>query len=546
MVALENGRSAGGIVPGVTALGGAIALLVGAPLAWLAVEAIGARSADIFGAGHLLTYLLNSLVLGGGVALLAGIIGTITAALVSLTEFPGRGLLERALVLPLAAPAYILAYAYSQFLQHSGPVQTLLRAATGWGPRDYWFPDIRSLPGAILIFALVLYPYVYLLLRAAFLEQSPALFDAARSLGRRPLQAFLAVSLPLARPALVAGLALAVMETLADFGVVSHFGIQTFTTAIYEAYAFLGDRPLAAALALTLLGIVGLLLVLERADRGRAATRTTAPARERARIALKGVPAVAAFATCALPVLLGAALPAAILFGLAIPYGHDLLSTRYAALLSNTLLLGILGAAVVVTIGLVLAYAGRAARGPLARVALGVSVVGYAIPGSVIAIAVLAPLAALDNLANLWAGELFGARLGLFLTGSIVALVYAYAVRFAMIGTRASAASLQRITPAIDQAARTLGRSELGVLRDIHAPMLRGSLMASALIVFVEIVKELPATLILRPFNFDTLAIQVYRLAADERLAEASSGALAILGLGLVSVFFLMRTISRR
>lgn len=545
MTALKM-ESAGLRIPGVRVLGLILAALVAVPLVWLAFEAADAKRADIFGAGRLLTYLLDSLALGGGVALLAGAIGTLAAALVTLAEFPGRRILERALVLPLAAPAYIIAYAYSQFLQHAGPVQTLLRDVTGWGARDYWFPDIRSLPGAILVFSFALYPYLYLVLRAAFLEQSPALTDAARSLGRSAAGAFLSVSLPLARPALAAGLALVVMETLADFGVVAHFGVSTFTTAIYEAYAFLGDRPLAASLALTLLGIVGLLLLLERADRGRAAAQTTAPARQRTRARLRGLNALLAFAACAMPVMLGAILPAAILLGLAVSYGHDLLSARYARLLSNTMLLGIAGAAVVVAGGLALAYAGRLARGRLARAAIGLSVAGYAIPGSVIAIGVLAPLAALDNLAGLWARNLFGVRLGLVLTGSIAALIYAYAVRFAMIGYRMSAAGLQRITPAIDQAARTLGRGEAGVLRDVHMPMLKGSLMAAALIAFVEIVKELPATLILRPFNFDTLAIQVYRLAADERLAEASSGALAIMALGLVSVFFLMRTISRR
>lgn len=532
--------------PSANALGIIIAIFVGAPLAWLGLEALKGGESGVFGADRLGLYLVNSLTLGAGVVLIAGFIGTVAAALVTLTEFPGRPLLERALVLPLAAPAYIIAYAYSQFLQHSGPVQTLLREVTGWGARDYWFANVRSLPGAILIFAFALYPYLYLLMRAAFLEQSPALVDAARSLGRNSWRAFASVSLPLARPALVAGLALVVMETLADFGVVSHFGVSTFTTAIYEAYAFVGDRALAARLALALLGIVGLLLVLERLQRGRSATRTPAPARDCARVRLNGAHAFLAIVACALPVTIGAILPAAILLGLAIPYGHDLLSARYAGLIGNTVILGAVGAAAVVLTGLVLAYVARTARTTFARALTGVSVVGYAIPGSVIAIAVLAPLAAFDNLANIWAGKLFGARTGLLLTGSIAALIYAYTVRFAMIGYRMSATSLQRITPAIDQAARTLGRTEGGVLREVHLPLLRGSLLAAALIVFVEIVKELPATLILRPFNFDTLAIQVYRLAADERLAEASSGALAILGLGLISVFFLMRTISRR
>jgi iron(III) transport system permease protein len=265
--------------PSANALGLIIAIFVGAPLAWLGLEAFRGEESGIFGANHLGLYLANSLALGAGVAVLAATVGTVSAALVTLTEFPGRRFFERALVLPLAAPAYILAYAYSQFLQHSGPVQTVLREITGWGARDYWFPNVRSLPGAILIFAVALYPYLYLLMRAAFLEQSPALVDAARSLGRNSWRAFASVQLPLARPALVAGLALIVMETLADFGVVSHFGVSTFTTAIYEAYAFAGDRALAARLALTLLGIVGLLLVLERLQRGRAATRTSAPAR---------------------------------------------------------------------------------------------------------------------------------------------------------------------------------------------------------------------------------------------------------------------------
>lgn len=527
-------------------MGSLAAVLVGIPLIWLLVSGLASlQDTETARWQNLPQYFVNSLWLAGGTALGTALLGTGTAWLVTMCSFPGRRIFEWALVLPLAAPAYIIAYAYADFLQHAGPVQTMLRDFMGWGPRSYWFPNIRSLPGAILVFSFVLYPYVYLIVRSALIEQSVCVLEAARSLGRTPWQSFWSVAMPLARPAIVAGVSLATMETLADFGTVSHFGVPTFTTAIYQAYAFLGDQARAASLSTVLLGIVLLLFVVERIERGRATTHaTTGYVRALPRFTLSKAQAFWSFVACSLPIILGALLPAGILLNLALAHGHNLLSARYIALFSNTLILGIVAAIVTVGIALLVVYAARTARSFTVRAALSLSALGYAIPGSVIAIAILLPLAKLDN-ALFTVAEGMGHRIGLVFTGSIFALIYAYVVRFLAIAYRTSEQGLARITPHMEEAGRSLGANEGRILTRIHMPMMRASVLTAGLIVFVEVVKELPATLILRPFNFDTLAVQAYRLASDERLAEASSAALAIIAVGLVSVIFLTRTITR-
>ena len=527
--------------------GFSIAIFVAAPTVSLCVSALVARStSEAFGLDTLLRYLANSLWVSGGAGALAAVIGIACAWLVTMCEFPGRRLFEWALVLPLAAPAYIIAYAYSDFLQHAGPVQTMLREVMHWGPRDYWFPNIRSLPGAILVLGLVLYPYVYLLTRAALLEQNVAVLEASRSLGRTPWQSFWGVALPLARPAIVAGVSLVIMETLADFGTVAHFGVQTLTTAIYQAYSYLGNQMIAAELALVLLVTVLALLWLERAERGRALTRSTGKAqRALPRFKLTKLTVLVAVAACALPICLGAVLPAGILIELAAQFGQNIFTQRYLELLQHTLTLGFVGAAATIAAAILIAFAVRATQNRQARAAMSLSVFGYAVPGPVIAIGILVPLAALDNAIFSAAQNLFGVRTGLILTGSIVALTYAYIVRFLTIGFRSAEQSLARITPHMDAAARTLGVSEGGLLTRVHLPMMRGSLLSAGLLIFIEIVKELPATLILRPFNYDTLAIQAYRLASDERLPEASSAALVIFAVSLISVFSLTRSIAR-
>ncbi len=524
-----------------------VALLIAAPIAAVALQGVGA---DLSGWGQLWRtvlprYLTNSVWLVLGVGVGVTFIGTGTAWLVTMCRFPGRKLFEWALILPLAVPAYVIAYAYTDFLQHSGPVQSLLRDVTGWGPRDYWFPNIRSLPGAISMFTLVLYPYVYLLARAAFLQQSACVIEVARTLGASPLIAFWRVALPLARPAIAGGVALALMETLADFGAVAHFGVQTFTTGIYRAWFSFGDRPLAAQLAVTLLFIVILVITIERLGRGRAQYSLTS---ERYRplpvFELGAARAFGAVVACLLPILLGFLLPGTILLEMAITEGHNLFSARYLSLTLNSVTLAGTAAVLAVILSVGLLYAQRLGPGVISRMAVKMGGLGYAVPGSIIAVGILVPLAVFDNSLDAWMRAHFGISTGLLLTGSIAALTFAYLVRFLAIALQTVDASLTKITPHMEAAARTLGAGRWRTLRRVHLPLLRGGLAAAGLIVFVEVMKELPATLLMRPFNFDTLAIQAYRLASDERLTEASTAALVIVAVALLPVILLSRNIA--
>jgi iron(III) transport system permease protein len=457
-------------------------------------------------------------------------------------EFPGRRIFEWALVLPLAAPSYVAAYAYTDFFQPAGPVQTVLRAITGWTVGDYWFPDIRSLPGAAAMFVAVLYPYVYLLARAAFLEQSAGPIEAARALGCNAWEAFARVAVPLARPAIVAGAALALMETLADFGTVAYFGVPTFTVGIYRAWFSMNDPVAAAQLSLALLAFVVVLLAAERRSRGQARYfQTAGRAKPLPRYPLRGARAGLAVLACALPLLVGFILPAAILAGLTFAGGGVGLGARLIGMAANTVTLAMLAAVLALFVALLLAYAQRLHPGPLTRGTARLAGTGYAMPGSVIAVGVLIPLGAFDNAVDSWMRSMFGVSTGLLLTGTIAALIFAYLVRFLAVSLQTVEASLAKITPSMDGAARTLGARPGRVLARVHMPLLRPSLFAALLIVFVDVTKELPATLLLRPFNFDTLAVQAYNLAADERLAEAAAASLGIVAAGLLPIIVLAR-----
>lgn len=494
-------------------------------------------------------YVANSLWLCVGVGLLVASMGTVSAWLVATLEFPGRRVFEWALLLPMAMPAYVLAYTYTDFLQFVGPVQTDLRDAFGWRKADYWFPEVRSLGGAMAMFGFVLYPYVYLIVRTAFMERAAGMIDAARVLGMTPLQAFLRVSLPLARPAIAAGVALALMETLADYGTVAYFAVPTFTTGIYRAWFSLGDRAAAAQLAAGLLAFVLLMLAIERASRGRARYHDTSLRRAGARHRLKGFRAALASFACLMPILLGFALPAALLLRMALGESEAEFGGRFVRLATNSFTVAALVALLAVAIAVLATYGARLAGatrgGTVARMANRLVGLGYAVPGSVIAVGVLIPVTRLDHwLAGLWQ-DATGSNPGLILTGGIAALIYAYLARFLSIAVQTVEAGLIKVTPAMDAAARSLGCGETETLRRVHLPLIRGSVLTAALLVFVDVMKELPATLVMRPFNFDTLATQTYTLAADERLAEASIAALAIVAVGLLPIIFLARQISR-
>ena len=474
------------------------------------------------------------------------LIGVGAAWLVTMTRFPGVRFFEVVLVLPLAFPAYVLAYAYTYILDHPGIVQSTLRDVTGWGPRDYWFPEIRSVEGAALMLVFVLYPYVYLLARAAFLQQSAGAFLAARALGKSSIQAFWKVSLPMARPAIASGVLLAVMETIADFGTVSYFGVQTFATGIYTSWFPLGDRTGAAQLALCLLSFALALAVLERSTRGAAKYHQVGKQHAKMPPAqLKGTRAVIAWLLCAVPVALGFILPVIILLNMGLESEQNIFSSRYIGFLQNSVVLAGIASVVTVLAALCIGFYLRLRPGQVSASAAYTARLGYAVPGGVIAVGLMVPFAAFDNALDAWMRANFDIRTGLLLTGSIWLLVAAYMVRFLAAALGASEGGLSTVHTNIDAAARSLGQSPLGMLRRVHLPILKPSLLTALLIVFVDVMKELPATLIMRPFNYDTLAVQAYRLASDERLEGAAVPSLVIVAVGLLPVILICRQVGR-
>jgi iron(III) transport system permease protein len=488
-------------------------------------------------------YIWNTLQLVLLVAIGVVLFGVTTAWLVSAYRFPGQRALEWALVLPLAMPAYVMAYAYTDWLQAAGPVQSLFRELTGLKVREYWFPEIRSLPGAAAMLTFALYPYVYLLARTAFLEQSRTTMEAARLAGYGDWGRFLRVALPLARTGIVAGAALALMEALADFGTVSYFAVNTFTAGIYRAWLSLGDPVAAAQLATCLLVFVLLMLSLERGHRGGAryaAKRIPMPPHP-----LKGAAAAAASIVCAVPVTFGVVMPAVLLVKLAVADSEAQFGARLYGLVLNTFTLAGVAALVAVAVALLLAYAGRTVKHPLVHIANRFAVLGYALPGAVIAVGILLPLGKLDNILAAWVQEQLGVKTGLLLTGSMVALIYAYVVRFLAVAFQTAEAGLTRVTLSMDDAARSLGYSPAHTLWRVHVPIISGSLATAALLVFVDVMKELPATFAMRPFNFDTLAVEAYNLAKDERIAEAAVPSLVMVAIALVPLVFLSRQIAR-
>ena len=522
-----------------------IACLVLAPIAAVVSNVLLPSAATW---SHLLAtvlpeYIWTTLQLVFLVAVGVVLFGVTTAWLVSAYRFPGQGVLEWALVLPLAMPAYVMAYAYTDWLQAAGPVQSFVRELTGLKVREYWFPEIRSLPGAAAMLTFALYPYVYLLARTAFLEQSRTTMEAARLAGCSGLGRFLRVALPLARTGIVAGTALALMEALADFGTVSYFAVNTFTAGIYRAWLSLGDPVAAGQLATCLLVFVLLMLSLERHHRGGAryaAKRIPMPSQP-----LHGAAAAAATITCAVPVTFGFLLPAVLLIRLAAVESDAHFGARLYGLVLNTFTLAGVAAIVAVAVALLLAYAGRTVKHPLVHVGNRFAMLGYALPGAVIAVGILLPLGKLDNAVAAWMQEQFGVKTGLLLTGSMVALIYAYVVRFLAVAFQTAEAGLTRVTLSMDDAARSLGCSPAHTLWRVHVPIISGSLATAALLVFVDVMKELPATFAMRPFNFDTLAVEAYNLAKDERIAEAAVPSLVMVAIALLPLVLLSRQIAR-
>jgi len=487
-------------------------------------------------------YLINSFILMLGVGIGVVSIGVPTAWLTARCDFPGKKIFVWGLLLPLAMPAYIVAYTYTGMLDVAGPLQTSLRDMMGWEYGDYWFFDIRSLTGAILMLTLVLYPYVYLLSRAAFLEQSPSIAEVSRTLGYSGKRAFLILHLPMARPAIVTGLTLALMETLADYGTVQYFGVSTFTTGIFRTFYGFGDTAAAAQLAAVLLGFVILLIFIERYSRQQARYHNM-KGKPVSFVRLKGLRVSLAIAICALPILMGFIIPAGQLLYWSLT--ESAIESNFLTLAWNSFYLALLAAIIAVVLALLLAYAKRIYnRKRSITVAVSLSGLGYALPGTVIAIGVIIPLAWFDNRLIYFFETYFDINIGLLLSGTLVALLFAYTVRFLAVSLGAIENGLEQIKPSLDNAGRLMGYKPWQVLKKIHLPLLKGSILTALLIVFVDVLKELPATLILRPFNFDTLAIKAYELASDERLIDAAPASLFIVLVGLIPVILLSRSIT--
>ena len=522
----------------------AVAGLVALPVATVLVHML-VPSPSVW--GHLVDtvldrYVVNTLGLIFGVGAGTLLLGVGTAWLVVMCRFPGRRVFEWALLLPLAVPTYVIAYAYTDLLQFAGPVQGALREWFDWGRDDYFFPEIRSLGGAIAVMSLVLYPYVYLLSRAAFTEQSACALEVGRTLGRGPWRLFSGVAMPLARPAIVGGVALALMEALNDFGAVQFFGVDTFTTGIYRTWFGLGEPVAAAQLAACLLVFVLVLLRVGRWSRSDARFHhATGNYRELPQYPLGRLRGTLAFLACLTPLLAGFLVPAGVLLKMHFDAGDPQFGARFFGFAWNSLQLATVSAVVAVALAVVVGYGVRLRPRPITRIAARLASVGYAVPGSVIAVGVLIPLGWMDQQINHVAGERFGFTPGLILTGTMVALVYAYVVRFLAVSFNSVEASLGRVTPNMDAASRTLGQTAARTLARVHLPVMRSSLLAAGLLVFVDVMKELPATIILRPFDFDTLAVRSFELASDERLAQASTSSLAIVAVGIIPVILLSR-----
>ncbi|MBW4441400.1 MAG: iron ABC transporter permease [Plectolyngbya sp. WJT66-NPBG17] len=522
----------------VIAIAGLIALPIVAVLSGLFADArsIWQHLAETV----LSTYVINSLLLMLWVGLGVTVIGTGAAWLVTMCRFPGSRILTWALLLPLAAPAYILAYTYTDLLDFYGIVQTSLRSWFGWKTlQDYWFPNVRSLWGAALMLVLVLYPYVYLLARSAFLSQSVCTLEASRSLGCSPWQSFRKIALPLARPAIVAGLSLALMETLNDYATVQFFEVSTFTTGIYRTWFGMGERLAATQLAACLLIFIFALILLEQFSRGRGKYYQSSGSQSFQKYQLRGIRAIAALLLCIVPLLLGFFLPGGFLLKMTLDNWDEVFDQRFWNFASNSLIVSGLAAGAAIVIGIILAYGLRLNRSITMRVATYVASMGYAVPGSVIAVGILVPFGLFDNAIDSWMRSTFNISTGLLLSGTIFALIFAYLVRFLALSFNSIEASLMNIKPSLDDASRSLGFGATNTLFRIHIPLLWKGVLAAAILVFVDVMKELSATLIIRPFNFDTLAVHVYNLASDERLAEASGSALAIVLVGLIPVILL-------
>lgn len=530
-------------------LSSAIVLMPILAIAWLAVSGGNADWPHLV-ENVVPRAVMRTLLLVALTGAFTALIGILTAWLAATCDFPMRRLLSAALVLPLAIPVYLAAYAFGEFLTFTGPVQGLVRALFGFQTsRDYWFPDVRSLGGAVLVMSSVLYPYIYLACRSMFLMQGRAAADVARTLGAGPVRVFLLVQVPMARPAIMIGLTLVAMETLNDIGAVEFLGVQTLTFSIYDTWLNRGSLAGAAQIACIMLVFVIGLMMIERAARRRqrfASHKTTAAVHDVVRVKLAGWKKWAATAVCLLPVLSGFGVPFLVLGNFALKRLDQFLAPRLLDAFLHSVLVSGLTALASVFLGFVLAYAARTGRSPITDVAGRLASFGYGVPGTVLAIGVLFPLAAIDNALDARMRAYFDVSTGLIMSGTGFAIIYACTVRFLTMAEGTLEAGFHKLSPHLDMAARALGRTSAQTLRTVLLPMMRPAVLTAALLVFIETMKELSATIMLRPFNFNTLATLVYEDASRARVEDASVAAIIIVVAGMVPVILVSRSLENR
>ena len=527
-----------------------IAIMLALPVAALCYQALGSSTA-VF--QHLLDtvlidYTINTILLVVLVALICSVIALPAAWLIAMCEFPARRTLQWALMLPMAMPAYIVAYIYTDMLDYAGPVQVALRGLFGWQhANDYWFVDMRTIPGAAMVLALVLYPYLYLLVRTSFLEQSTSLIQASRLLGCSPLMSCLRVSLPLARPAIAVGLSLIAMETVADFATVNYFAVNTLTTAVYDTWIGYGSLTAAAQLSLMTLSVILLLVGLERfARRKQQVFQKSMQHEQESRYQLRGIAKWLAVTWCWLLVLMGFMLPFVVLVNYAWHYFAESWTEAFFQYSANSLSLAIIVAALAVACAILLGLYRRLAGGRYASIPARISSMGYALPGTVLAIGIIIPLTSADFLLNDITQWLWQWTPGLVFTGTSFALICAYLIRFAAIAVGSVESSIDKISPSLDMVTRTLGHAPRSMIRRVHIPLMRKGLLAGFLLVFIESMKELPTALLLRPFNYETLATYVFQFASDEMLEQAALAAIVIVLVGLIPLIFLNRSLEQQ
>ncbi|MEN9895770.1 MAG: hypothetical protein RIR97_1622 [Pseudomonadota bacterium] len=526
-----------------------VALVMVLPIATILALAFGGNFDDL---AHLVETILpravrQTVILLVSVAFLTSVTGVATAWLTVMCDFPFRRVLSVALILPLAIPTYLAAYAFGEFFDYTGPLQSTLRAIFGFTTaRDYWFPDIHSMPGAVFVLSAVLYPYLYLTCRSVFLMQGRSAADVARTLGANPLRVLLKIQIPMARPAIIVGIALVLMETLNDIGAVQFLGVQTLTASIYDTWLNRGSLHGAAQMACLLLTLVVALTLLERHGRRRqrfSAQKTTGAVHDSSRLTLKGLSGLSATALCMLPVLCGFAIPALVICNFASRRLNQFLEPRLIGALGNSLFLALCTALITVILAFLLSYARRTSRSATVKTAASLATFGYGVPGTVLAIGVLFPLAAFDNAFDGWMRLHMGFSTGLLLTGSGFAIIYACSVRFLTLCEGTIDAGFQKLSHNLDTAARTLGRTRWQTFREILLPMMRPATLTAALLVFIDTMKELSATMLLRPFNFNTLATLVYEDASRARIEDSAVPALIIILVGLIPVILVSRSL---